>query len=119
MSGPATFALTQVLTGGGNEDAESLPGSTFDYAGRSESILNKFLPYLRSPDFHCIYTLVEVDVGEEPQHADADAEVTAESSRSHGAANATFEWRSVLSWKLAERKLGGEGVKVVPIPPAS
>jgi len=114
VSGPATFALTQVLTGGGNEDAESPPGNAFDYAGRSESILNKFLPYLRSPDFHCIYSLVEVDVGEEPQHADAAAEVTAESSRSHGGANATFEWRSVLSWKLAERKLGGEGVKVVP-----
>lgn len=116
VSGPATFALTQVLTGGGNEDSESLPGNTFDFAGRSESILNKFLPLLRSPDFYCIYTLVEVDVGEEPQHADAAAEVTAESSRGHGGANATFEWRSVLSWQLAKRKLRGE---VVSIPPAS
>ena len=115
VSGPATFALTQVLTGGGNEDAEP-PGNAFGYAGRSESILNKFLPSLRSPDFHCIYSLVEVEVGEEPQHADAAAEVTAESSRSHGGANATFEWRSVLSWELAEGKLGGEGLKVVPNP---
>lgn len=114
VSGPATFALTQVLTGGGNEDAESMRGNAFDAAAGSESILNKFLPYLRKPDFHCIYSLVEVDVGEESQHADAAPDATAESFGRHGGAGATFDWRSVLRWQLAHGMLDGEGVKVVP-----
>ncbi len=113
VSGPATFALTQVLTGGASEDTESPRGEAFDPAGGSESILNNFLPDLRTPDFHCIYSLVEVDVGEEPQHAEASSDATAEPSRRHGGAAGTFDWRSVLSWQLASAKLGGE-VKVVP-----
>jgi hypothetical protein len=113
VSGPATFALTQVLTGGGNEDAESPRGNAFDAAGESESILNKFLPHLRKPDFRYIYTLVEVDVGEKPRHVDAAAGATATSSRRRGGAGATSDWRSVLRWQLARGKLDREGVKVV------
>ena len=113
VSGPATFALTQVLTGGGNEDAESQRGNTFDAAGASESILNKFLPELRKPDFHCIYSLVKVDVGEESRHADAAADTTVEPSRRYATSGATFDWRNVLRWQIARGKLDGD-VKVVP-----
>ncbi len=111
VSGPATFALTHVLTGGGNEEFESYKHSGFDPAASSESILNRFLGYMHDRNFTCIECVINVKVGEEPQREQAEQPESwpGESPRSFpGGAGATFDWRRILSWGLDADVLGTE-----------
>jgi len=116
VSGPATFALTQVVTGGGNEEFESRKQYAFDPAGQSESILNKLLPYISSPNFHCIHTLIEVEVSDESKSLEGEATPSEGLSQRVQGAGATFDWRGIVSWRLAEEMLSGGGVREVPRP---
>ena len=75
VSGPGTFALTQVLTGSTEDGEISDPGKPQrptgvsesapapSAAAASESILNQFLQLLVKPEFQCIHSLIEVEVG--------------------------------------------------------
>jgi hypothetical protein len=96
VSGPATFALTQVLTGGGTKRPPSPGRDTLD---QSEAILNRFLTSIRKPHFHCVYSLIKVKVGDDP--------------RLSAAAGTTFDWRGVLSWEVVR---GPDGIKEVQMP---
>jgi hypothetical protein len=115
VSGPATFALTHVLTGGGNEEFESYKQSGFDPAAASESILNKFLSCINKANFRCIESVIEVQVGEEPnvQGNDGAGEMTGQKTKTAQGAGATFDWRRILSWKVDEEVLGTD-VKELP-----
>ena len=111
VSGPATFALTHVLTGGGNEEFESYKRSEFDPAAEAESILNKFLGYVQDRNFTSIECVVNVAVGKEPR-----SELTEDPGHQPGnqpkaspvGAGATFDWRRILSWTLDKDVLGTE-----------
>jgi hypothetical protein len=108
VSGPATFALTHVLTGGGNEEFESYRQSGFDPAASSESILNKFLSCMNKASFRCIESVIEVQVGEEPTTRGSDSAGVAAERRAKTVqgAGATFDWRRILSWKVDREVLG-------------
>ncbi|HEX5720848.1 MAG TPA: hypothetical protein VF179_32130 [Thermoanaerobaculia bacterium] len=115
VSGPATFALTHVLTGGGNEEFESYKQSGFDPAATSESILNKFLPLMTAPNFRCIECVIEVEVGEEPKTQETRG-LSPERTKTAQGAGATFDWRRILRWRLDKDVLGLE-VKELPEAP--
>jgi len=106
VSGPATFALTHVLTGGGNEEFESYRQSGFDPAAASESILNRFLESMREKDFRRIECVIEVEVGEAPQAPSDVGVARAVAAKGGHSAGATFDWRRILSWKLDNQVLG-------------
>lgn len=112
VSGPATFALTHVLTGGGNEEFESYRQLSFDPAAASESILNKFLSCISKPNFNGIESVIEVQVGEQPstEYPGEDTSKEKLKARSIQGAGATFDWRRILSWKL-DNKVLGNGVR--------
>jgi hypothetical protein len=108
VSGPATFALTHVLTGGGNEEFESYKQSKFDPAASSESILNKFLSRMSKPNFQRIEAVIEVQVGEEPgsKNSNDNSSEKEKSEKTVQGAGATFDWRRILSWNLNTDVLG-------------
>lgn len=108
VSGPATFALTHVLTGGGNEEFESYKRLGFDPAASSESILNKFLPCMRSATFRCMESVIEVEVGEEPRPQEAGQVPRESAVNTSKGAGATFDWRRILGRKLDGEVLGCE-----------
>jgi len=95
VSGPATFALTHVLTGGGNEEFESYRESGFDPAASSESILNKFLGSMQDGSFNCLECVIKVHVGEAPENEPAAA-----GSPKAPHTGAIFDWRRILSWTI-------------------
>lgn len=108
VSGPATFALTHVLTGGGNEEFECYRQSGFDPAASSESILNKFLIRMNSSNFRGIQCVIKVTVGETPElQATRDQGIPPGSKTALGA-GATFDWRRILRWELDRDVLGDE-----------
>lgn len=113
VSGPATFALTHVLTGGGNEEFESYKLSGFDPAASAESILNKFLPYMTSPTFRCIECVIEVDVGGEPKAQETKGLSSDQMAKTMQGAGATFDWRRILSWRLDKEVLGCDVKEIV------
>jgi hypothetical protein len=98
VSGPATFALTHVLTGGGNNEfvyygRDSDP-EQFDPSAASEDILNKILEVLNSsPQSNGVQCFIEVDVGPAPSSGTAKPV-------------ATFDWRRIRGWRLANNMLG-------------
>jgi hypothetical protein len=108
VSGPATFALTHVLTGGGNEEFESYRQSGFDPAASSESVLNKLLARMNRSTFNYIECVIEVQVGEAPvSQGVGDSIIEAEpKAKTVQGAGATFDWRRILSWKLDTEVLG-------------
>ncbi len=102
VSGPATFALTHVLTGGGNSKFVSYgpeADPNFDPSAASEEILNKILEVMNSsPQSKGVQCFIEVDVGPAPS-SDTDQPVEPV---------ATFDWRRILSWRLAKNMLGND-----------
>ncbi len=106
VSGPATFALTHVLTGGGNEEFESYKQSRFDSAAASESILNKFLLRMTSPNFRFMECVIEVEIGEEPKSQESREHSSDQKSKAVQGAGATFDWRRILRWQLDNEVLG-------------
>ena len=127
VSGPGTAALTQVLTGRGNEEAElgqprkpATAGRTqthaFNSADKAESILNKLLPKITSKDFYCIYSVISVRVGREEHDESRDAGPDSAAHRRVGAGK-TSDWRSILSWELEEGLFeDGEAVQTIHRP---
>ena len=90
VSGPATFALTHVLTGGVSREFVSY-GQNFDPNSESEKILKQILEEFNSSQrekhgYHCI---LEVKVGPLTEGTDVK-------SRGRG----IFDWRHILEWKL-------------------
>lgn len=90
VSGPATFALTHVLTGGMSREFVSY-GQDFDPNSESEKILRQILEEFNSTQrekhgYHCI---IEVKVGPLKEAAEV---------RSRG--RGIFDWRHILEWNL-------------------
>lgn len=94
VSGPATFALTHVLTGGGNEEFVSYDEG-FDPAAKCEDILSRLLVPVRSATFRGLQCVVRVWVG----HAGTRAGSTTP-HRTLARTGATFDWRRILKWEL-------------------
>ena len=90
VSGPATFALTHVLTGGVSREFVSY-GQNFDPNSESEKILKQILEEINSSQrekhgYHCI---IEVKVGPPKEEVE-------NKSRGRG----IFDWRHIHEWKL-------------------
>jgi hypothetical protein len=100
VSGPATFALTHVLTGGGNEEFEAYKKVEFDPAAASESILNQFLPVIHRENFTSLECVIKVDVGLAPPEKKEDRKPDTRGS------GATFDWRKIRRWELDHEVLG-------------
>jgi hypothetical protein len=86
VSGPATFALTHVLTGGVNEEFVSYP-DFFDPEAASEEVLREMLKEIRKPDFKGLESIAEVRVG---PAKDSERELS----------GITSDWRRILGWDL-------------------
>jgi hypothetical protein len=89
VSGPATFALTHVLTGGANEEFVSY--SKFNPEAESENVLNQILKLIPARDFRGLECIVKITVG--------PADIVADEAAGTGN---MFDWRQILSWKLEE-----------------
>ena len=99
VSGPATFALTHVLTGGVNEEFVSY-SSRFSPEAESESILKLILADFPTKRFRALECIINVTVG--PASADDKKPES----------GSTFDWRRILEWGLDETALGG-AIKVL------
>jgi predicted flavoprotein YhiN len=92
VSGPATFALTHVLTGGVNEEFVSYP-KDFNPEAASESILKEILKEIHSRDFNGLECIIKVIVGP--------------SGEGNSEANGSlFDWRRILKWEVDQAALG-------------
>lgn len=96
VSGPATFALTHVLTGGVNEEFVSYESEKgrFNPEAASESVLKEILEATRRHDFRGLECIVKVTVG------------PAEDRELRKAAGSTFDWRRILRWEIDTRSFG-------------
>lgn len=86
VSGPATFALTHVLTGKVNEEFVSYDG--FNPEAQSEDILNQILGHVELDNFRGLECIVRIKVG-------------LAGSESAQTGN-MFDWRQILGWELQE-----------------
>lgn len=99
VSGPATFALTHVLTGGMNEEFVSYEKS-FNSEAMSEAILKMILDEWKDRDFKALECFVWVMVG---PAGDLDRQ----------AASDTFDWRRIRNWGLQVGAFGGPTIRVL------
>jgi hypothetical protein len=113
VSGPATFALTHVLTGGGSKEFVSYP-DTFDSEAESEMILSKVVPKVVEEKFHGLQFIIRVTVGHAPtgEEGGATEGLCADADLYHPELGATFDWRRILGWRLDTNLLRqADGVK--------
>ena len=89
VSGPATFALTHVLTGKVNEEFVSYSG--FSPEAQSEDVLNQILGHVQLDNFRGLECIVRIRVG----LAEASASGLAQTGN-------MFDWRQILGWELQE-----------------
>jgi hypothetical protein len=68
---------------------------------------------MTSPNFRCIESVIEVEVGEEPKTQETKGQVPERIAKTTQGAGATFDWRRILSWKLDKEVLGVD-VKELP-----
>ena len=102
VSGPATFALTHVLTGNAESEFSAYDSKTFDPSARCEDILNQIL--LKIPNdgnFKAIQCIIKVGVGANPKHKQATA----------GADTLPYDWRRILNWSLYGKDEAEKGLK--------
>jgi len=99
VSGPATFALTHVLTGGVTKEFVSY-GNDFNPEAQSEDILRQILDNIAGREFQSADCLINVTVG----RSRTDEE------RPTGNIS---DWRRILSWKL-NREARQQSIKVMP-----
>jgi hypothetical protein len=94
VSGPATFALTHVLTGGVNDKFVSYDQG-FDPEANSEAILSQIFGELQAHQskFRALECIIKVRVG--PSQDAARRTVIS-----------TFDWRQILGWELDETAFG-------------
>ena len=101
ISGPATFALTHVLTGNEESEFSAYKTQAFSPAEHCENILNKILLKIPMDEkFKAIQCIIKVSVG-------ADPEQTFEKGA------LPYDWRRILSWSLY-----GEGENEKGLAPA-
>lgn len=98
VSGPATFALTHVLTGNAESEFSAYDPDTFDPAAKCEGILNRILQRIPDPGtFKAIQCIIKVAVGANPRQPSADA--------------LPYDWRRILSWSLYGDEKDEKGLK--------
>lgn len=95
ISGPATFALTHVLTGGVNKEFVSY-GNDFKPMSKAEELvaqINNHLGSLRDPENAAIQYMFKVEVGPRSQETEIRYDpITQETS----------DWRRVRSWERVQ-----------------
>ncbi|MEI7732896.1 MAG: hypothetical protein WCO56_25215 [Verrucomicrobiota bacterium] len=93
VSGPATFAMTHVLTGGVNDDFTLYSERKFDAKSMTEEILNKVLSQWNNVEeegkkgLQCI---IRVSVAKRAVHTNASP---------------IFDWRLIAGWKCGGEKI--------------
>ncbi len=87
VSGPATFALTHVLTGNAESEFSAYDLKTFDPAVKSEGILNQILSTIpETGRFKAIQCIIKVGVGANPKQP--------------APGTLPYDWRRILNWSL-------------------
>lgn len=99
VSGPATFAMTHVLTGNAESEFSSYNPKSFDPTAKSENILNQILSLIPVGQFKAIQCIIKVCVGA------SDKQPTA------GVGTLPYDWRRILSWSLYGVGEGEKGLK--------
>lgn len=99
VSGPATFALTHVLTGGVTKEFVSYRDA-FNPEAESEKILGKMLESIPSRGFSSMDCIINVKVGR--------------SNDQEPLAVNTSDWRRILSWELNESARKQQPIKIMP-----
>lgn len=89
VSGPATFALTHVLTGGVTKEFVSY-GNEFNPEAESEDILRQILDMIRGRPFQSVDCIINVKVGRSRTNEER-------------VASNISDWRRILSWQLNEQ----------------
>jgi len=87
ISGPATFALTHVITGGITKEFVKYDPEKFMPEAKSEEILSNILKKLKSEDFSYLECYISVKVGRDPNSSEIPT---------------TSDWRNILSWEVIE-----------------
>lgn len=97
VGGPATYALTHVLTGGVSQEFTAY-GSDFDPQKQSESILMDILKYIKN-DKTYMECVIEVKI--EKDKADStDAKRIK-----------TSDWRKIIKWQIMEKTFDGVPIR--------
>jgi len=102
VSGPATFALTHVLTGGVTKEFSSY-SNKFTPEAESEKIVRRMLESIERRHFESLDCLIEVEVGAKER----------KSERAEADQGDTSDWRKIMKWKLNEGA-GRTAIKVLP-----
>jgi hypothetical protein len=97
VSGPATFALTHVLTGSVTKEFVSYD-TGFEPEVHSESIVRRILDSINDQPFESVEFIVDVTVGEDPKERQSGK---------------TSDWRRILAWKLNETERR-PAIKIMP-----
>jgi hypothetical protein len=101
VGGPATFALTHVLTGGVTKEFVSYP-EEFDPQVNCESILRDLLDTIGMQQFESTEFIIDVTVGDgEPAGGEK------------GATSNITDWRRILRWTL-NKKARRPPIKIMP-----
>ncbi|MCP5516377.1 MAG: hypothetical protein H7A45_03865 [Verrucomicrobiales bacterium] len=98
VSGPATFALTHVLTGNAESEFSAYDPKAFDPAVKSEGILNQILATVpETGRFKAIQCIIKVGVGANPKQP--------------ATGTLPYDWRRILSWSLYGEEKEERGLK--------
>lgn len=100
VSGPATFALTHVLTGGVTQEFVNY-GEGFQAGEEAETILEQILKKLQTVDARTgLQCIIRVRV----------------SAEQGGSAVGTADWRTIESWRPEEHAFGNQTISPIPLP---
>ncbi len=102
VSGPATFALTHVLTGGVTKEFVSY-GKEFNPEAESEDILRQILEMIGGRKFQSVDCIINVKVG----RSRTDQERVSSN---------ISDWRRILSWQLNE-EARQQSIKITDVRP--
>jgi hypothetical protein len=93
VSGPATFALSQILTGG--VSGEFVEYGDFDSQRESEDFLGRFLLALQEPKTKSVDAILQVDVGPAKEQ------------------DPTSDWRRIKGWRSVGDAFGHGGIRTI------
>jgi hypothetical protein len=100
VSGPATFALTHVLTGNTESEFSAYEPNTFDPAAKCEDILNQIVSAIPGTGkFKAIQCIIKVGVCANPKQTPS------------GAGALPYDWRRILCWSLYGEGADEKGLK--------
>ncbi len=100
VSGPATFALTHVLTGNTESEFSAYDLQAFDPSAKCENILNQILAATTgNQTYKAVQCIIKVGVGASPNEPDAGDDAL------------PYDWRRILDWSLYGENENEKGLK--------